>query len=215
MTNTAAANDQDAKLAGVEVEIKLRIPDAASFASLNQNLVPCFRRAHDQKNYFFDGARKELSSKHAVLRVRFYDGKRKAIITCKGRQKLEGGVGTAAEEEESVDPELAHTFLSNPAALADLDSPLMNKIREQFGLASGLTFLGGFYNLRKEYLWREHLLEVDQTSYPWGTVYELECETDKPEALKGELESYLNSLGIPYSYSTKSKFANFIDKTLD
>jgi len=171
------APGSDVKLSGVEVEVKLRIPDSASFAKLCQNLVPCFRQAHEQENYFFDGANKELSSQRVVLRVRFYDRTRKALITCKGRQVLEGGVGTAPEEEETVDPALARTFLSNPAALASLDSPLLAKLRDQYGLKSGLTFLGGFENLRREYKWRDHLLEVDQTSYPWGALHEIECET--------------------------------------
>ena len=38
---------------------------------------------------------------------------------------------------------------------------------------------------------------------------------DKPEALKAELEGFLAARGVPYSYSTKSKFANFKDKTLE
>lgn len=38
---------------------------------------------------------------------------------------------------------------------------------------------------------------------------------DKPEVVKAELEGFLQGLNIPYSFSTKSKFANFIDKTLE
>lgn len=36
-----------------------------------------------QENYFFDGAGQELSSKRVVLRVRFYDVDRKAVLTVK------------------------------------------------------------------------------------------------------------------------------------
>lgn len=38
---------------------------------------------------------------------------------------------------------------------------------------------------------------------------------DQPEQLRGELEALLSGAGISYSYSTKSKFANFINRTLE
>ncbi len=46
----------------------------------------------------------------------------------------------------------------------------------QYGLTS-LTCLGGFKNLRKEFEWEGFVLELDETAYEWGTLYELECET--------------------------------------
>lgn len=200
----------------VEVEVKLRITDSASYAALCDALLPCFRQAHEQENWFFDGAKKELSSKRIVLRVRIYDTDRKATITLKGKQVLEGGVGTASEDEDAVDPKLARQFLENPAALLSHESRVITKLKNQVGdLPGGLVSLGGFYNTRKEFQWRGHLLEVDQTSYPWGTLHELEAETSKPQELKAEIETMLKERGISFSYSTKSKFANFIEKTLE
>lgn len=40
------------------------------------------------------------------------------------------------------------------------------------------------------------------------------CFQDKPEDLRSQLEDFLQANGIQYSYSTTSKFANFINKTL-
>jgi hypothetical protein len=37
---------------------------------------------------------------------------------------------------------------------------------------------------------------------------------DKPEELRAQLEALLQQQDIPYSYSTTSKFANFVNKTL-
>ncbi|KAH7616337.1 putative Triphosphate tunnel metalloenzyme 3 [Nannochloris sp. 'desiccata'] len=210
---TAAVEDHG--LSGTEVEIKLRIPDSASYDALAQALIPCFKQAHEQENWFFDGAGKELSNKRVVLRLRFYDIDRKALLTCKGKQVLEGGVGTAPEEEETIDPKVARGYLADPQALLESSSPLITKLKSQYGLKKGLTLLGGFQNLRKEYSWRGNLLELDQTSYPWGTLHELECETTTPQKLKLELESLLDTYGVAYSDSTKSKFANFVDKTLE
>ena len=124
----------------------------------------------------FDGSGGELSSRRCVLRVRFYNKDRKAVITFKGEQVLAEGIGTAEEEEEEVDPAAARGFLAAPQSLLDLDSPLLRKLRERHTMR-GLVCLGGFDNFRKEFVWRGHLLEVDQTSYPWGTRHELECET--------------------------------------
>ena len=40
----------------------------------------------------------------------------------------------------------------------------------------GLVCLGGFKNVRDVYQWNGLSLEVDETKYDWGTVYEIECE---------------------------------------
>ena len=198
-----------------EVEVKLRIPDSASFAAVKTLLLPSFKAVHDQENHFFDGAQKELSSQKVVLRVRFYGGDQKAVITVKGKQVLKDGIGRAPEEEEEVDPAVAREFIRDSSALLTYDkSPLMQKLKDEFKFAKGLSYLGGFSNKRLVYDWREYTLEVDQTSYPWGSMFEIECETDKPEALKESLEALLAEHNIPFADSKRSKFQNFIMKTL-
>ena len=37
--------------------------------------------------------------------------------------------------------------------------------------------LGGFKNLRRDYSWEGFKLELDETQFDWGTVYEVEVET--------------------------------------
>lgn len=37
--------------------------------------------------------------------------------------------------------------------------------------------LGGFANTRKVFSWEGDTLELDETHYEFGTMYELECET--------------------------------------
>lgn len=46
----------------------------------------------------------------------------------------------------------------------------------QYGL-KGLKGLGGFRNVRQEFDWEGLVLELDQTRFDHGTVYELEAET--------------------------------------
>ncbi len=67
----------------MEVEVKLRLTDAAAHAKLAEALQPGYRATYQQENFFFDGAQQELSSRRVVLRVRFYNGDQKAVITVK------------------------------------------------------------------------------------------------------------------------------------
>jgi hypothetical protein len=46
----------------------------------------------------------------------------------------------------------------------------------KYGLQE-LVCLGGFDNSRQEISWQGYTLELDETKYPWGTLYELEAET--------------------------------------
>ena len=40
-----------------------------------------------------------------------------------------------------------------------------------------LLSLGGFRNIRKDFDWEGAKLELDETQFEWGTVYEIEVET--------------------------------------
>lgn len=40
-----------------------------------------------------------------------------------------------------------------------------------------LVCMGGFRNRRQEYAWEGVVLEVDETYFEHGTLYEIECET--------------------------------------
>eukprot|EP01024_Parvocaulis_polyphysoides_P054621 TRINITY_DN5525_c0_g6_i1.p2 TRINITY_DN5525_c0_g6~~TRINITY_DN5525_c0_g6_i1.p2 ORF type:complete len:198 (-),score=33.02 TRINITY_DN5525_c0_g6_i1:332-925(-) len=196
----------------MEVEVKLRLPQVAH-TSLIEVLKPYYQTTYFQENYFFDGQNKELSAQRVVLRLRFYNKDEKAVVTIKGRQVLKDGVGRASEQEADVDPNLAREFLNNPEGLLNLDIALMKELKRDYNLP-GLVCLGGFKNIRKVHSWEELVLEVDETNYDWGTLYEVECETEQPEVVKPKLENFLQGNGIEFSYSSSTKFANFISKTL-
>lgn len=204
------------QIKGEEVEVKLRIPDSASFAAAKSLFLPSFKNVLNQENHFFDGSNEELSSQKVVLRIRFYNSDQKAIITCKGKQVLKDGIGRAPEEEEEIDVQIARSFVQDPdAMLLYDDSNLIRKLKGEFEFKDGLKYLGGFDNQRSVYEWRGYSLELDLTSYPWGCLHEIECETNKPEDLKQILEKLLAEQCIPFSDAKKSKFANFKDQTLE
>ncbi|GLI68132.1 hypothetical protein VaNZ11_012451 [Volvox africanus] len=196
----------------MEIEIKIRLPDRAAYDKVAAALEQGRTASYAQANYFFDGPNRELNSRRVVLRLRTYNGDEKATITLKGKQILENGIGRASEVEEGVDSTAAPRYLAEPTSMLQ-ELPLIKTTAEKFGLES-LVSLGGFRNQRVCYTWEGHVLELDETAFDHGTLYEIECETNHPEILRDRLESFLSSLGVSYSYSQTSKFANFINKTL-
>lgn len=196
----------------IEVEVKIRLPDRAAYDKVAEALKGGHTASHAQANYFFDGPNRELNARRVVLRVRLYGDDKPATITIKGKQILENGIGRASELEEAVAPQLAQQFLASPSDMLT-QAPLVPAMAEKFGVTS-LVCLGGFQNQRDCFGWEGHTLELDETRFPHGTLYEIECETDAPEKLRDQLEAFLGALGVQYSYSQTSKFANFINKTL-
>eukprot|EP00879_Flechtneria_rotunda_P016822 GHRR01017607.1.p1 GENE.GHRR01017607.1~~GHRR01017607.1.p1 ORF type:complete len:202 (+),score=60.18 GHRR01017607.1:305-910(+) len=197
----------------MEVEVKLRLPGPEAHQQLEQLLATGRKATHRQENYFFDGSKRELNSQRVVLRVRFYDHDKKAVLTLKGQQVLVDGIGRASEVEEPVDPAVGREALKNPSSLLQLPGDILQNLAKHYNL-SELKCLGGFQNVRQVFDWQGFTLELDETQYEWGRLYELEAETDKPEELRSQLESLLQQHGIQYSYSKTSKFANFINRTL-
>jgi len=199
----------------MEVEIKLRLPNKEAHDKVAEALKDAYIETHDQENFFYEGLEKELNKARVSLRTRFYGGDKKCVITMKGRQSMVGGVGTATEVEEDVDPAEARKWLTDPDALLNLQgSDILEKLRRDLK-PKHLVCLGGFKNMRQDYNYEGLKMELDETSYEWGTCYEIEIETEDPEPTKAKLEAFLESKGIPYKYGTKTKFANFRQRTLE
>ncbi|CAD6264532.1 unnamed protein product [Miscanthus lutarioriparius] len=180
----------------MEVEIKLRLPDAAA------HLAPRLLRTHAQRNLFFDDAARTLAAAAAALRVRLYDDR---------------GAPARAEVEEPLDPALALACADDPARLAGLDSPIVRLVAAEYGVggdAAPFICLGGFRNSRAVYELEDEggglVLELDETRFDFGTSYELECETAEPGRVKEVLERLLTVAGVPYEYSRTNKFACFL-----
>lgn len=198
----------------MEVEIKLRLGGAGDHARLGDLLRPGFRERLEQENNFFDGERQELSSRRVNLRVRLMGDR--AEVTVKGRSVLTDGVSRAPEENEDVEPAVAQGWVADPVSLPSAGPSLPGRTAAEYGVPpGGFVGLGGFRNVRDVFLWEGETLELDETLYDWGTLYELECETTQPEVVKPRLEALLRGAGVAFRDSTTSKFANFRLRTLD
>ncbi|CAH1449137.1 unnamed protein product [Lactuca virosa] len=164
----------------MEVEVKLRIPDSETYKTLISLLSPFHIRTHNQHNNFFDGVAGQLSSQRAVLRIRFYNDQptTKCIICLKAKAVLVNGVSRVEEDEEELDPTIGQECLTDPNRLGSLveSSRIMKRVKDEFfgeiNDVEGLGFvcLGGFKNLRNVYEWKGLMIEVDETSFDFGTL---------------------------------------------
>lgn len=68
--------------------------------------------------------------------------------------------------------------------------------RRQHNL-QGLRSLGGFRNVRQEFDWEGLVLELDQTRFEHGTVYELEAETVRRVRMRAPVINECINLCLP------------------
>ncbi|KAG5564274.1 hypothetical protein RHGRI_000467 [Rhododendron griersonianum] len=197
----------------MEIEVKLRLPSAAAHQTLVSLLSPYHRVTHRQHNTFFDGAAAQLSSRRAVLRLRFYgdEDDARCVVSLKANAVISNGVSRVEEDEEDLDPRAGRECVADARRLGGVRSRVLDRVRDEFGVSGGDGFvcLGGFKNVRGVYDWNGLVLEVDETFYDFGTCYEIECESVEPEKAKELIEGFLKENGIAYSYSEASKFAIF------
>ncbi|KAL3335392.1 hypothetical protein AABB24_031550 [Solanum stoloniferum] len=209
--HSAISTSPNPTITSMEVEVKLRLPNAVTHQRVSSILSPYHLKTHAQENIFFDGANSELSSKLAVLRLRFYDLDTQCIISLKAKPVISNGISRIEEDEEPIDPSIGRACVSEPWRLPLIDSSrIIRRVKEEYGIGEkGLVCLGGFRNVRAVYEWNGLKLELDETHYDFGMNYEIECESCDPEKAKDLMEEFLKSHGIEYSYSNVSKFAIF------
>ncbi|KAI5320696.1 hypothetical protein L3X38_040404 [Prunus dulcis] len=149
----------------MEVEVKLRLPDAAAHRKVTTLLAPFHVSTHRQENFFFDGPKAELSARRAALRLRFSDRAPLCAVTLKARAVLVDGVSRVEEDEEELDHSIGRACADQPDKLMSAESRVLSKVREEFGVL-GFVGLGGFRNVRDVYDWKGLKLEVDETNIP-------------------------------------------------
>ncbi|KAJ6355163.1 hypothetical protein OIU77_005704 [Salix suchowensis] len=175
----------------MEVEVKLRLLDAANHSRLKEILSPFHLKKLNQKNVFFDSANGILASQRAVLRLRSYSNNNNEITRCvlslKAKSVLNNGVSRVEEDEEEIEPLTGEQCVEEASKLGLTESRIIKRCKDEFGIDEGNGF----------------------RVFSFGVSYEVECENDDPEKVKRELEGFLKENGIDYKYSEMSKFAIF------
>ncbi|VAI09705.1 unnamed protein product [Triticum turgidum subsp. durum] len=202
----------------MEIEIKLRLPDAAAHRRLSSFFTPRLLRT--------DAPARPLATAAAATAaqrdVRLYGTDDRdpscAVLTLKHPPRIYAGDSRIEEVVEPLDPALALTCVDNPARLGAVDSPIVWLVSYEYGVGGDkapFVCLGGFRNTRGVYELEEGegqglVLELDETHFDFGTNYELECETAEPDQAKEVLERLITVVGVPYQYSRSNKFACFM-----
>ena len=135
-----------------KIEIKLRLEDKAAHAKLAAYLEKDLQATHHQENYFFDGAKQEITSTRTVLRCRFYNTDQRALLTMKvshgkllplqaeqgvkarrhvqGKQELVGGIGRGSELEADIDPAKGRQLLKDPTQLLGMHIDFVHELQK-------------------------------------------------------------------------------------
>eukprot|EP00727_Mastigamoeba_balamuthi_P002485 m51a1_g12233 hypothetical protein (212) ;mRNA; f:82528-83257 len=210
----------------MEIEVKLRLADEHQLQRVRDALATPALRVRDQRNVFLDCAGSALRSARAAMRLRFYTDPQaglRCLATLKESAAITGGVMTARETEEFVvDASAAQDAVSggagtSAAAVAKL-VPLVMRTCEKYKVSpESLVVVGSFTTRREAYPFAGKTLELDCTTFAFGTAYEVEVEAPANEVQKvrTDLEALFDRHGIRYTQSTRTKFACLLTGSLE
>ncbi|KAF9962360.1 hypothetical protein BGZ65_009302 [Modicella reniformis] len=176
----------------MEIEIKIRLPSEEDTTKLEQVFGGTPFVSENQDNFFFEGVHKELIKSQLVFRIRVIEMSGRepvAIAALKGNAVLIDGIAKVEEEEEVINIDIARRIIEDPNLIpqAAESHRLLKKIVERIPCNDGYIHLGRFKNVRHKYHWQDYVVEVDRTTYPHGTAYEVEIESTDPEKAKERL----------------------------
>lgn len=187
----------------IERELKYQL-DEARYDRLKVALGQS-ARVKQQVNLYLDTPGRELCSAHGALRLR-REGER-LYLTYKRGLAQTGSFFEIREIETEVSQEQWNQLAGGKLP----DGPLepIDRLKHDFPHVQSLVSLGQVENLRLCYpLPTGEVAELDRTVFPGGGVdYELEVETESPEVV----ERHLETLGVPLTPQSKTKFRRFLE----
>lgn len=204
----------------MEVEVKIRLTKESYLKALqlfdrleNSKLI----RIDKQKNTFID-TDQELDSRKVTFRLRKSESDfgTKCFITIKGLEskKFEDGIMKVSELESEIDIKDYTKIIDNPLDIQEFDQYELIKILQTETISRNYCVSGEFCTIRNIYDYNQMKIEIDETIYDFGNAYEIEIEHNNPILTKEKIETLLKHENIEFSYSKRSKFGNFIAKSV-
>lgn len=170
----------------MEIEVKFR------FVKLqHQKLLELLRQkadykaTHYQTNYFIDTETRHLESIGTNFRLRRIEAgdKIESYVTVKANGVLVNGISRIQEWENEINNTVLDEILQSPSSIYSKGLALTSHLPKD----QALIISGVFKNTRTIFRYNDLKLECDETTYDFGTAYEVEIEHVEPEKAKAVL----------------------------
>lgn len=185
----------------MERELKWTLLSAVPLSALQAVLGRPANEAEQLNRYFLP-----LSPSGTMVRFREQCGG--LLLSVKrGGSRNELGYYVREECNHPVPPEYLFEF-QETGGCAELE-----RLECMAGLHGPYEFVGLLLNTRRMWRWEGLEVELDRTEYPDGEmVWEVEVETDSPEAAAPLLARLLERCGVAWCPSDKGKFGRLREK---
>ena len=203
-----------------EVELKIKLSYDQYLYFLNCTGSTGTHHSFTYYHAYFDINGGEFQASRRMLRHTMIHPGPSFVTTFKGKSSTKDGVQTASEQEEVS--RFGFLFYADPTQEHMINAFKHELIQKNFPIKDGdglyLINQEPLINIRKKFYHEPSSLdiELDQTFFPGGVEYELECEfdpdspeqVDRIESLKEIIKKETGSM----EYQTEGKFARLLKK---
>ncbi|KAJ6243855.1 triphosphate tunnel metalloenzyme 3 [Anaeramoeba flamelloides] len=161
----------------MEIEIKYRLQESG-YTKLCSILGDPIE-IQKQINHYYLMKNKKGEELSGVARLRFFLDR--CVFTFKENHVLKDGIATCGEQECDLNPEKAQPFVgveNNSDFFTQFAGCSVCKFLQEKYQPSTINYIGKINNHRSVYNWNEFHLEIDKTTYDFGTAYEIELEVN-------------------------------------
>lgn len=204
----------------IEVELKYRLGNWRDVHTLVDRL-PQPEAHYTQTNFYLDDTKRSLRGVRIMLRAREITfpvgmakglGKPPVTITAKRRVSAKDGLFVNEERTQVMHIDDWRDIQYGKAQI-DMNGPVFKWLSEQVPSLGRLQIIGDTENHRWQIYSEVHLLEIDKTIFPDGSIEgEVECETSIPDESRKHIDALLKRYNISYKMATQGKYARFLEK---
>lgn len=201
--------------APIESELKYALT-ADEYRKLLSHLKALKSKPVAQINHYFDTPELLLRQKRIGLRIRISGGSHAELTLKFPKPQLKShpaAFKSRYEFESTIPLPLARKALRGKFAITDFEVEATSVLKEKIPppALKQIAYLGAMKNQRIKVRHRGFEFELDRFSYFGKTLYELEIETEDPQAADRVYRALCQQLEIAYHPSLTSKLSRFLD----